>query len=96
MGDRKHCRVAYALPARQFLWDVEVPADATVAQVLEAARLQAATREEEGLVPWESETIGIFGEPCRRQDIPRDADRVEIYRSLTHDPRASRRARVRR
>jgi putative ubiquitin-RnfH superfamily antitoxin RatB of RatAB toxin-antitoxin module len=93
---RKHCSVAFALPARQFLWTVELAAEASVAELLAQARRQAAARGEADQVPWETESIGIFGEPCRREDIPRNGDRVEIYRALIQDPRASRRARVRR
>lgn len=95
MSGRKHCTVAFALPERQFLWAVELPAAATVAAGLRQARLQAAARGEEGQVPWDSDSLGIFGEPCRREDVLRDGDRVEIYRALLNDPRASRRARVR-
>jgi putative ubiquitin-RnfH superfamily antitoxin RatB of RatAB toxin-antitoxin module len=95
MSSRKHCSVAFALPARQFLWAVELPAAASVADLLEQARLQAAARGEERQVPWDSNSLGIFGEPCRRDDVPRDGDRVEIYRALLNDPRTSRRARVR-
>jgi putative ubiquitin-RnfH superfamily antitoxin RatB of RatAB toxin-antitoxin module len=91
----KRCTVAFALPARQFLWTVDLPAAATVAQLLAAARLQAAARGEDGSVPWESDSLGIFGEPCRREEVPLDGDRVEIYRALINDPRTSRRARVR-
>lgn len=95
MSGSKHCLVAFALPQRQYLWRVEVPAAATVSEVLEAARLLARSQGEDALVPWDSESLGIFGEPCRRQDVPRDGDRVEVYRALLNDPRASRRARVR-
>ena len=96
MSSRKHCAVAFALPLRQFLWAVEVPVTATVAEVLQQARLQAAARGEDGPVPWDSDALGIFGEPCERDGVPRDGDRVEIYRPLINDPRASRRARARR
>ena len=92
---RKRCIVAFALPERQFLWTVELAAGACVGELLDQARAQAAARGEAGQVPWETQSIGIFGEPCRREDIPRDGDRVEIYRALINDPRASRRARVR-
>ncbi|HEY1899027.1 MAG TPA: RnfH family protein [Steroidobacteraceae bacterium] len=92
---RKCCTVAFALPTRQYLWAVELPAGATVAEVLQQARLQAVAQGEADPVPWDSESLGIFGEPCRRVDVPRDGDRVEIYRALLNDPRTSRRARVR-
>ena len=87
--------VAFALPRRQFLWEVRAPAHASVAELLDQARKLAAARGEDGQVPWESQALGIFGEPCRREDVPRDGDRIEIYRALINDPRTSRRARVR-
>jgi|ERR1700722_17928431 len=96
MSTPKRCTVAFALPARQFLWELELAPTATVAELLEQARLLAAARGEEGSVPWDSVALGIFGEPCLRTDVPRDGDRVEIYRALLNDPRTSRRARVRR
>lgn len=96
MSSAKHCLVAFALPLRQFLWAVELPPNATVAEALQQAQLQAVARGEAGEVPWDSNSLGIFGEPCRREDVPADGDRVEIYRPLINDPRASRRARVRR
>ena len=34
-SDAKHCLVAFALSQRQYLWSVEVPAAATVAEVLQ-------------------------------------------------------------
>jgi hypothetical protein len=95
MSRRKHCTVVFALPERQLLWAVDLAAAASVADLLEQARLQAAARGEDDQVPWDTDSVGIFGEPCRREDIPRDGDRVEIYRALINDPRASRRARVR-
>jgi len=96
MSGRKHCTVAFALPARQYLWALDLPAEATVAEALAQARQQAAGQEAGDLVPWDTDSLGIFGEPCRREDVPRDGDRVEIYRPVLNDPRASRRARARR
>jgi putative ubiquitin-RnfH superfamily antitoxin RatB of RatAB toxin-antitoxin module len=63
--------------------------------VLQRARIVARARGEDRDVPWDSDTLGICGEPCRRDTVPADGDRVEIYRALINDPRASRRARVR-
>jgi uncharacterized protein len=92
----KQCLVAFALPARQFLWAVQLPLAATVEELLQQARIMARARGEDRDVPWDSDALGIFGEPCRRDAVPADGDRVEIYRALLNDPRASRRARVRR
>jgi putative ubiquitin-RnfH superfamily antitoxin RatB of RatAB toxin-antitoxin module len=91
----KHCIVAFALPTRQFLWAVELPLGGSVAELLQRARMVARARGEDRDVPWDSDSLGIFGEPCRRDAVPIEGDRVEIYRALINDPRASRRARVR-
>ena len=88
----KRCAVAYATRERQYLWAVDVAADATIADVIEAARQLA----DEPDVPWESAPVGIFGELRERTDVPADGDRIEIYRPLPTDPRDRRRETVQR
>jgi len=80
--------VAFADASRQYLWPVALPAEATIADAIEAAR-----RQVQGIdVPWDSAPVGIFGEPRSRADRPADGDRIELYRPLRDDPRARRRA----
>src|ERR1044072_6212041 len=81
-ADRKRCVVAYATRDEQWLWNVELPADATVADALREARALAKRDH----VPWDSAPLGIFGQPCHRTDVPADGDRIEIYRPLASDP----------
>jgi putative ubiquitin-RnfH superfamily antitoxin RatB of RatAB toxin-antitoxin module len=88
---RKRCVVAYATRDEQFLWSVELPAQATVADAVAAARALAQRDD----VPWESADVGVFGRPCKLSDVPVDGDRIEIYRPLPSDPRERRRERVR-
>jgi putative ubiquitin-RnfH superfamily antitoxin RatB of RatAB toxin-antitoxin module len=38
--------------------------------------------------------VGIFGNVCRLDQVLRQADRVEIYRPLLHDPKDARRQRA--
>jgi len=85
----KRCTVAYATPERQWLWVVTLPDSATVADALEQARAQAAGLD----VPWNAD-VGVFGELCDRAAVPRDGDRIEIYRPLKADPKESRRERA--
>ena len=85
----KRCTVAYATPERQWLWAVTLADGATVADALEQARAQVAGIE----VPWNAD-LGIFGELCDRAAVPRDGDRIEIYRPLKADPKESRRERA--
>ena len=86
----KHCLVAFATALQQYLWTVELPADASVADAIAAARRLAP----QVTVPWDEAAVGIFGELCKRNDRPRDGDRIEIYRALAVDPREERRQRV--
>lgn len=83
----KRCVVAYATRERQYLWAVDVPIDATIADVLEAARQLA----DESDVPWDTASVGVFGELQERTHRPVEGDRVEIYRPLPNDPRDRRR-----
>jgi uncharacterized protein len=84
--------VAFAASGREFLWPVALPAAATIAAAIAAARSQAPDAD----VPWDSAPVGIFGEPRSRTDIPADGDRIELYRPLSGDPRARRRAQSKR
>jgi putative ubiquitin-RnfH superfamily antitoxin RatB of RatAB toxin-antitoxin module len=85
----KTCLVTFALPTRQWTWRVTLDDAASVAEALARAREQAGALE----VPWDAD-VGIFGELCGREAVPRDGDRIEIYRPLRSDPKASRRARA--
>ena len=85
----KRCTVAYATPERHWLWVVTLPDSATVADALEQARAQAAGLD----VPWNAD-VGVFGELCDRAAVPREGDRIEIYRPLKADPKVSRRERA--
>ncbi len=87
----KRCTVAYALPDAQWLWPLELPCDATVAEALAAARRLADGAPE---IAWESAAVGIFGVVCAREFVFADGDRIEIYRPLAVDPRAARRERA--
>jgi putative ubiquitin-RnfH superfamily antitoxin RatB of RatAB toxin-antitoxin module len=88
----KRCVVAYATRDHQYLWTVELPATATIADALNAARRLAASTE----VPWEAAPVGVHGQVRDRLDVPADGDRIELYRPLQSDPRERRRERVRK
>ena len=95
-ADRKRCVVVYATRERQYLWSVELPLAASIAQALEAARAACTGTAACAAIPWDSAPLGIFGEPRRRTDEFADGDRIELYRPLRRDPRERRRERVRR
>ena len=82
--------VVFALPERCWRWTLQLPAGSTLADALTVASLAEAGLDI-GSLP---ATVGVFGRELP-QDTPLHAgDRVEIYRPLTHDPRAQRRERV--
>ena len=89
----KRCLVAYATRTRQYLWSVELPLHASIADALAAAR---AAADPAAAIPWDSAPVGIFGEPRARTDSCSDGDRIELYRPLRRDPRERRRERVQR
>jgi uncharacterized protein len=99
-GARKRCTVVYATRERQHSWNLELPAQASVAEALDAARQQAMADPDGARcveeVPWESAPVGIFGELVDRAYVAEEGDRIEIYRPLQHDPRLMRRERARR
>jgi uncharacterized protein len=93
----KRCVVVYATRARQYLWEVALAQEATIAEALAAAR-RAAERESVRLdaALWEGAPVGVFGQARRREARFADGDRIELYRPLRCDPRARRRERVQR
>jgi len=95
--DTKRCTVAYATRERQYLWNIELPANARIADALAAARAAAAAEPSiAATVPWDAAAVGVFGEPRARTDPCADGDRIELYRPLPQDPRARRRERASR
>ncbi|HEY6453183.1 MAG TPA: RnfH family protein [Steroidobacteraceae bacterium] len=69
---------------------LRLPAEATIAAALEAARGELG----EAAANWQSAAVGIFGRVHGREHVPADGDRIEVYRALPVDPRSSRRARA--
>jgi hypothetical protein len=90
---RKRCTVAFATPEQQYLFRVELPSAASIADALAAARAGAGPGAD---IPWDSAPVGIFGEPRARTELCADGDRIELYRPLRADPRERRRQRVQR
>jgi len=82
--------VVYAEPQRVIAKVFRPAAGACVTDVL---RLAAADPDFAGVDLWNS-ALGIFGRPMRADHVLQDGDRLEIYRPLTADPKAARRARA--
>ena len=84
--------VAYALPHKQALLELQV---ATGATVLEAAKQSGICDKFEG-VDLDNAKFGIFGNVVSPTQVLREGDRVEIYRPLIADPKEVRKARAER
>ena len=93
MDDMLDIEVVYALPERQKLIALQVPAGTTVR---EAARQSGITGFFDGL-DIEQAPMGIFGKAVDADShVLMAGNRVEIYRPLLIDPKESRKARAAR
>ncbi len=82
--------LVYAAPDRQIQGDYEIPAPATVADVLALA----AADPQFAAVDLRDSPVGVFGLLVDRVRLVSDGDRIEIYRPLAVDPKQARRRRA--
>lgn len=82
--------IAYAEPQRAI---VKILRLAPGSQVADALTLAALDPDFAG-VDLGNAVVGIFGKLTRADYALREGDRIEIYRALTADPKAARRARA--
>jgi uncharacterized protein len=91
MADTIEVEVAYAEAQRQFLRRITLPAGATVADAIAASGLEAELQ-----IDALELAVGIWSKPVARDTPLTNADRVELYRPLTADPKEARRRRANR
>lgn len=84
--------VAYALPRRQQILELQVEEGTTAEQAIRASGMLEQFPE----IDLESSKVGIFGKPCKLTDTLHNGDRVEIYRPLIADPKEIRKQRAAR
>ncbi|MCP5247953.1 MAG: RnfH family protein [Candidatus Accumulibacter sp.] len=82
--------VIYALPSRQQLVSLKLPAGSTVRQAIEASGLLQKHSE----IDLTSNKVGVFAKLTKLDAPLRDQDRVEIYRPLIADPKEVRKQRA--
>lgn len=82
--------VVYALPRRQHVVSLTLPAGALVADALNAV----STRPPFDALDLQRLPVGVFGDRVARSRRLEAGDRVEIYRELVVDPREARRRRA--
>ena len=84
--------VAYALPHKQALLEIQVPVGTTV---LEAAQ-RSGISEKFGGLDLDNAKFGIYAKVVAPTQVLREGDRVEVYRPLVADPKEVRKARAAR
>lgn len=84
--------VAYALPHKQSIIEVEVPLGATA---LEAVQ-QSGVIEQFDDIDIENAKMGVFGKVVSPKQVLQAGERVEVYRPLQADPKEVRKARAAR
>jgi hypothetical protein len=89
--DSPQVEVVYALPDRQRVVTVALPAQGLTAR---AALEQSGLTVEFPEILGQPLVLGVFGDLCAPDRPLRAGDRLEIYRPLRNDPRATRRERV--
>lgn len=82
--------VAYALPERQTLLAVTLPAGSTAGEAIEASGVCERHPE----IDLAQQSVGVFGQVTGLDTALGDGDRVEIYRPLKVDPKQARRNRA--
>lgn len=82
--------VAYAKPEQQVVVTVAIEEGATVEAAIKASGLLERFPE----IGLSELKAGIFGAVCKLEQPVREADRIEIYRPLLHDPKEARRQRA--
>ena len=82
--------VVWAMPDRQELIELSVPAGSSIEHAIEVSGLYQKYPDR-GL---ESADVGIWGQVLPRSHRVADGDRIEFYRPLQMDPREARRQRV--
>ena len=90
MPESLSIEIAYALPQKQELVQLKLPAGSTVQQAIEASGLKQKHPE----IDLAKNKVGVFGKLSKLDAPLRDRDRVEIYRPLIADPKEVRKKRA--
>ncbi len=78
-----HITIAYALPHEQMLEELNIPDNTTVEQAIHMSHILEKYSEIDLAV----NKIGIFAKLVKLDQLLREGDRIEIYRSLPAKPR---------
>lgn len=90
MPETLNVEVVYALPGKQQIVRLQLPAGSTVRQAIEASGLLQKHPE----IDLSKNKFGVFAKLAKADAALRDQDRVEIYRPLIADPKEVRKQRA--
>lgn len=82
--------VAYARPDQQVI----IPVDVEEGITLEEAIVRSGILTQFPEIDLKTNKVGVFSKICKKDQILRDRDRVEIYRPLIADPKKVRKQRA--
>ena len=84
--------VAFALPHKQTILEVQVPIGATAIEAVQ----QSGIAEQYADIDIDNAKMGVFGKVVSPKQVLQEGERVEIYRPLQADPKEVRKARAAR
>ncbi len=90
-----NAEVVYATPGRQLLLLVTLPEHCSVIEAITSSGILSQC-DELAQQDVASLNVGIFSIPCAHDREVQQGDRIEIYRSLRHDPKEARRMRAKK
>ena len=79
--------ISYALKEKQIWLELNVPEGSTVNDVISASGILKKFPE----IDLETQKVGIFGKITKLTNPVSEGDRVEIYRTITADPKKVKR-----
>lgn len=82
--------VAYSEPAQQLWLRIEVPDDSTVEQAI----IQSGLLRQFPHLDLTEQKVGVFGKLAKLDTPVQPGDRIEIYRTITADPKTTPRRRM--
>ena len=89
-AEQINIEVAYAKPEAQVLLSLMVDEGTTLVEAIKQSGVLNKFPE----INLDENKLGIFGKIAKADTVLREKDRVEIYRPLIADPKASRRKRA--
>ena len=82
--------VAYSEPAQQIWLRIEVPEDSTVEQAI----IKSGILRQFPDLDLTEQPVGVFGKLAKLDASLQAGDRIEIYRTITADPKTTPRRRM--